>query len=112
MRHEGRRSRAELRRRLYEVLEHGPVGDSAGRLAGRLIVLLIVLNLVAMTLESVPDLQVRYGVLFSAIEAVSLVVFTIEYGLRIWVAGEHGSILRSRPASGRDDHLLIEAAEE
>jgi voltage-gated potassium channel len=90
MRHEGRRSRAELRRRLYEVLEHGPVGDRAGRLAGRLIVLLIVVNLVAMTLESVPDLQAHYGMLFAAIEAVSLVVFTIEYGLRIWVAGEHG----------------------
>ena len=89
MRHDGRRSRAELRRRLYEVLE-GTVGDRTGRLVGRLIVLLIVVNLVTVTLQSVPTLNARYAEVFTAIEAVSLVVFTVEYALRIWVAGEHG----------------------
>ena len=33
-----------LRHRLYEILEHGPVGDRTGRVVGRLIVLLIVVN--------------------------------------------------------------------
>jgi len=80
----------EIRRRLYEILEQGVVGDPAGRLVGRLIVLLIVVNLAAVTLESVPALHARYAAWFTAIEIVSLVVFTLEYGLRIWVAGEHG----------------------
>jgi voltage-gated potassium channel len=90
MRHDGRGAPAALRRRVYEVLEQGSVGDPAGRMVGRLIVLLIVVNLVAVTLESVPALRARYATLFAAIEVVSLVVFSIEYGLRIWVAGEHG----------------------
>src|ERR1700758_1000861 len=79
----------DLRRRLYEILEHGTVGDRAGLIVGRLIVVLIVTNLVTMTLDSVPALQAQYGPLFIAIELLSLVVFTIEYGLRVWVAAEH-----------------------
>jgi voltage-gated potassium channel len=82
--------RAELRHRFYEILEHGPVAGTAGRWGDRLIALLIVINLAAVTLESVPSIQARYGALFVAIEVVSLVVFTIEYALRVWVAGEHG----------------------
>ena len=82
--------RAELRRRLYDVLEHGSLAGKTGRLVVRSIVSLIVINLAAVTLESVPSVQARYSALFTAIEAVSLVVFTIEYALRVWVAGEHG----------------------
>jgi len=77
------RSGGDLRRRLYEILEHGPIGNRTGLVVGRLIVALIITNLVAMTLDSVPALQVQYGPLFIAIELLSLVVFTIEYALRV-----------------------------
>src|SRR5258708_10553966 len=74
--------RRDLRRRLCEILEHGAIGNRIGLVVGRLIVVLIVTNLVTMTLESVPALQAQYGPLFIAVELLSLVVFTIEYGLR------------------------------
>src|SRR5262245_48016338 len=80
---------AKLRHRLYDILEHGSIGDRTGVIVGRLIALLIVVNLVAMTLESVPALEARYGPLFTAIEILSLVVFTVEYGLRVWVARDN-----------------------
>src|SRR5262249_47569899 len=80
--------RIGLKRRLGEVLEE-QVGDMPGRVVGRLIVLLIIVNLIAVTLESVPRLAASYGMLFSTIEIVSLLVFTLEYVARIWVAGEH-----------------------
>jgi voltage-gated potassium channel len=83
------RTGLDLRRRLYEILEHGTIGNRTGLIVGRLIVLLIITNLVAMTLDSVPALQAQYAPLFIAIELLSLVVFTIEYGLRVWVAAEH-----------------------
>jgi voltage-gated potassium channel len=83
------RTGVNLRRRLYEILEHGTIGDRTGLIVGRLIVVLIITNLVSMTLDSVPALQAQYGPLFIAIELLSLVVFTIEYGLRVWVAAEH-----------------------
>src|SRR5215471_12803646 len=73
------RSGGDLRRRLYEILEHGTIGDRTGLLVGRLIVVLIVTNLVTMTLDSVPALQAQYGPVFIAIELLSLVVFTVEY---------------------------------
>src|SRR5215831_11378392 len=92
------RTRVDLRRRLYEILEHGAIGDRAGLIVGRLIVVLIVVNLVAMTLDSVPALQAQYEPLFTAIELLSLVLFTIEYGLRVWVAVEH---VPHRPSSER-----------
>jgi voltage-gated potassium channel len=83
------RQGAELRHRIYDILEHGSIVDRTGMVVGRLIALLIVVNLAAMTLESVPSLEARYASLFTAIELLSLIVFTIEYGLRVWVAPEH-----------------------
>src|SRR5215813_7512960 len=37
----GRSTASNLRHRLYEILEHGPIGDRVGRLTGRFIVALI-----------------------------------------------------------------------
>ena len=81
-RHVGRTD-VGLRHRLYVILEHGTIGDRTGLIVGRLIVVLIITNLVSMTLESVPALQAQYGPVFAAVELLSLVVFTIEYGLQV-----------------------------
>src|SRR6516165_3569065 len=95
------RHTASFRRRLYEILEHGSIGDRTGLMVGRLIVLLIIVNLVSMTLDSVPALQTQYGSLFTAIELLSLVGFTIEYGLRVWVAAEHAPARHSSERKAR-----------
>lgn len=92
---------AELRHRLYEILEHGTIGDRTGLIVGRLIALLVVLNLVAMTLESVPALEARYASLFTILELFSLIVFTLEYGLRIWVAPDHAPYRHLSPRQAR-----------
>jgi voltage-gated potassium channel len=86
-----------LRHRLYEILEHGSIGDRAGRLVSWLIVLLIVINLIAVALESVPEFEARYAASFLAIELFSLLVFTIEYGLRMWGAVETRLLCRQLP---------------
>ena len=80
----------ELRRRVYQVLEQGPVGDAMGVVVDRLLVALILTNLIAVALESVPEIGARYALGFNLIEIFSLFVFTVEYGLRLWVAIEHG----------------------
>ena len=84
-----RRSAPGLRRRCYEILEQGSIGDSTSMIVDRLLIVLIIVNLVSVVLESVPELATRYGAWFGAVELVSLVAFTVEYGLRIWVAVEH-----------------------
>jgi voltage-gated potassium channel len=79
-----------LRRRVYHVLEQGPVGDRVSKSVDRFLVVLILINLIAVALESIPEYEARYGAAFAAIELFSLVVFTIEYSLRVWCAVEHG----------------------
>lgn len=82
-----------LRHSIYEILEPGAVGQRNTLIVNRLLMMLIVINLAAVTLESVPSIEGRYQLLFSVIEAISLVVFTIEYLLRIWIAPEHAPYL-------------------
>src|SRR5262249_8323428 len=60
--------RSHLRRRCYEILERGAVGDRTSLLVDRLLILLILVNLVAVALESMPALATRYGPWFDAIE--------------------------------------------
>jgi voltage-gated potassium channel len=79
----------QIRRRIAELLERGSVGDRASRAVDRTLVALIIVNLAAVTLESVPDLAARHRMAFSIIEMLSLLIFSTEYVLRVWVAPEH-----------------------
>jgi voltage-gated potassium channel len=96
-----RRPSSDLRHRLYEILEHGPVGGGKGNIVARLIVALIAVNLVAVVAESVPAIEEQYRQLFSVIEWVSLVVLTVDYGLRLWLADQHIPYRHLRPAAAR-----------
>ncbi len=107
MRH-GKRA-ADVRRALYELLEQGPVGGRRTRLVNRLIIALIIVNLVAATLESVPSLEARYGPLFTAIEWLSLVIFSAEYLARVWVAAETAHHRHSSAARARLNFLMSPA---
>ena len=101
MRADHRHRAKEARYRLHEILDHGVVGDRTGRLIGQLIVLLIITNLTAVTLESVPSLAQRYGFWFQAIEVPSLLIFTVEYGLRVWVAADYPPYSHLSPLMAR-----------
>jgi voltage-gated potassium channel len=100
---------SELRRRIYQVLEQGPVGDRTSVTVDRLLVALILINLVAVAIESVPEIGARYALGFVLIEIFSLVVFTVEYGLRLWVAVEHGPHQHLRAARARLKYALSPA---
>jgi voltage-gated potassium channel len=91
----------KIRLRLYQILEQGPVGDRTSWLVGRLLVFLIVINLAAMTLETVPSLEARYEALFNIVEISSLIIFTVEYLLRLWVAAENAPPSHLSPARAR-----------
>ena len=95
-----------LRSQLYEILEQGAVGSRVGVIVGRALILLIIINLAAVTAESVPAVGAKYRLLFLAIETVSLVVFTLEYALRLWVAVEHKPHRHFRPRRARLRYAL------
>ena len=58
----------ELRRRVYQVLEQGPVGDPLSVVVDRALVALILVNLVLVALQSVPAFAAGYALWFDAIE--------------------------------------------
>jgi voltage-gated potassium channel len=91
----------DSRRRVYEILERGDPSDTVSVAVDRLIIALITLNIAAVALETVAELGSRYALLFRLIEALSLVVFSIEYVLRLWVAVEHTPFQKLSPFSAR-----------
>src|SRR5262245_28968853 len=99
-----------LRRRVYQILEQGPVGgDRVSKTVDRFLVVLILINLIAVALESIPQYEQRYTTTFAAIEFFSLIVFTIEYGLRLWCSVEHGPHQHLSPRQARLKYALSPA---
>jgi voltage-gated potassium channel len=78
-----------LRRRAYAVLEGGASGDKLSRAVHFGLVGLILISVTTVILESVPSLDAKYGMLFFVVELIAAVIFTVEYGLRVWAAVEH-----------------------
>jgi voltage-gated potassium channel len=78
-----------LRQRWFQLLEGGFTGSRGSRWLATGIVTLIVLNTVGVILGSDPAHFSRYAVAFHAFEAFSILVFSVEYLLRAWVAPEH-----------------------
>lgn len=90
-----------LRDRLYELLEHDPLAYSVGSRFIQIIIGVIVLNVAAMILASVPELDAQFGTLFAAITILSVVVFALEYLARLWTVAGH----TQRKASALSDRL-------
>jgi voltage-gated potassium channel len=101
-----RRHHSNLRQRIYEILERGSASDRGSLLVDRCIVALIVVNLTAVVLESIPALSARYQFWFDAIEVGSLVVFTVEYVLRLYVAVDHAPYRHLRYRTARLKYVL------
>jgi voltage-gated potassium channel len=97
---------SSLRRRIYEVLERGSASDRGSLLVDRCIVALIIVNLTAVVLESIPTLSAHYQFWFDVVEIGSLVVFTIEYALRLYVAAEHAPYRHLSPRTARLRYVL------
>lgn len=89
-----------VRDRLYELLEHDPLAYSAGSRFIQIIIGVIVLNVAAMVLASVPELDAQFGTVFAAITTLSVIVFALEYLARLWTVAGHtqrkGSALSDR----------------
>lgn len=73
-----------LRHYFYDLL-HSPEIDSRTEYWVRVgIASLIALNVLIVMLETVQDIAVQYHTLFRRVEVVSIVIFAVEYLLRVW----------------------------
>jgi voltage-gated potassium channel len=74
------------RREVHDILEVGGDAHPAGRAVNAFIILLIFLNAIAFAAETIDGLAARYGRYFDAFNVFSVIVFTVEYLLRVWSA--------------------------
>ena len=75
-----------VRSRTFELLNPATFGDQTSRLWDQFFSLLILCNVVAVTLESVEALHEKFDQIFHYFELFSILIFTVEYSLRVWVA--------------------------
>jgi voltage-gated potassium channel len=80
--------RQTARQWAYTILEEGQVEGGASRAVEVLLIALIVTNVLAVILETVPDLYNSYRPFFSAFEEFTVYAFAIEYFARLWSAPE------------------------
>ena len=73
-----------LRKRTAELLEAHYGAGGWGHVVDIFLVTLILTNVILIILETVPSLSSQYKVAFTYIEIFSIVIFTIEYLLRLW----------------------------
>jgi len=79
-----------LRHQVYLWLEPGGAGVSVADWSHSALVLLIVISVVVGVIDTVPSLHSQYGLEFHLFEFLSVIIFSLEYALRIWSAPEHG----------------------
>lgn len=81
-----------IRDRIFQLLEKAQPGDIASLVVDRGLAFLIVANVIAVTLETVDEIYQAYAPAFTLFEIISVIIFSIEYLLRIWVsASNHAS---------------------
>lgn len=67
------------------ILLHPELGQSkADKAINIFIITLIVLNVIAVMMETVKPLYTNYQKLFDTFDLISVIIFTIEYVLRVW----------------------------
>ncbi|MBV9044743.1 MAG: ion transporter [Alphaproteobacteria bacterium] len=95
-----------VRRRVYLALEGGRLGGPLGAVVEGVLITLIAANVAAYTLQSMPQFEHAFGHAFAVFELVSLVVFALEYAMRIWTAPEDPVAGERGPVMGRLHYAL------
>lgn len=73
------------KKRIFDIIQIGKQEDLASRAFDIFIVAAILANIAVLLLETFSELE-RYIAVFKVVETVTIVIFCIEYILRIWTA--------------------------
>jgi voltage-gated potassium channel len=92
--------------RTLEILDQAEGNDLTSRVCDYFILGLVFINIVAVVLESVSSLYNRYAFYFSMFELISVVLFTLEYVLRIWARGAQSDDHHGESGRGRLKYIF------
>ncbi len=74
----------KLKLRIHGIMDPDDTSPLAEQVFVLFIMALIVLNVIAVILQTVDSVSARFGGFFDLLNVVSIVIFTIEYLLRVW----------------------------
>lgn len=77
--------RIRVRRRLWEILNVAVLDDFTSRVVDLSLMTLIVVNVTLVILETVKAIHAAAGPIIHLIDTITVIIFTIEYALRVWV---------------------------
>jgi voltage-gated potassium channel len=77
---------ARILKRTSELLSIGSASDKPSQYVDMILFILILLNVIAVCLESVKNIGETYKGIFHTFEILSVVIFSVEYLLRVWSA--------------------------
>jgi len=100
--------RQRIKKRVFEIVQVAAEDDLGSKVFDIFVMTLIALNVVAVILETVESLSAQYERLFHMFEIFSVVLFTIEYGLRVWTCNCDERF--ARPIQGRLRFILTPLA--
>lgn len=78
-------SKKKWKRRIFDIIQIGSKDDLPSRVFDIVLVAVIVLNILVLFLETFDGLSAWRGT-FKAVEIVTVMLFCVEYALRIWTA--------------------------
>jgi voltage-gated potassium channel len=76
----------KMQYRIYDILVETDDDETIDKIIAAFLMILILVNATCVVLETVDHLNQAYGRIFDAVELVSVVIFSIEYVLRLWIA--------------------------
>ena len=79
----------KIKARIAQLLDSAHSTDTLSRGINISLMALIFFNVLAVILETVPSLTSTYHPYFNAFEVFSVLVFTVEYVLRVWVCDQN-----------------------
>ncbi len=74
----------KIQRRIFEIIELDHPGDTYSKIFKVFIITLIILNIITVVISTVEDIYQQYQTWLDNFELISVIIFTIEYILRIW----------------------------
>ena len=95
---------AKIKRRVHELLEIGHHEDGLSRTVDTLLLLLIASNVTALVISTDRRIHDAAPGFFLWFEAVSFVIFALEYSLRLWACTEEPRF--AHPVKGRLRYML------
>lgn len=75
-----------IKQKIYRLVEKGSHGSRINLIFDYSIMLLIILNVGALILESISEIKESFGRILRIFEIISVVIFSIEYIMRIFVS--------------------------